>query len=154
MKARNKLLIIRQLDAKMQNIRPLQKLPVPSRGWVHLIRDSLNMSLRQLGNRLSITPQGIKDIEKREAEGTITLNALKQVGDALGLQLVYGFVPKDDSIEKMIERKASTISTKIVQRTSTSMKLEDQENGEDRIKQAISELADEIKRDLPKNLWD
>jgi predicted DNA-binding mobile mystery protein A len=154
LKSNSKLLIIRQLDKKLQILRPLQKLTVPPKGWINLIRSTMDMSLRQLGNRISITPQAVKDIENRETEGTITLNNLKEVGDALELQLVYGFIPKGNSLEKMIEKKASELATKIVQRTSTTMKLEDQENSKERIKQAILELTEEIKRELPKNLWD
>jgi hypothetical protein len=34
------------------------------------------------------------------------------------------------------------------------MKLEDQENSEERIKQAILEMAEDIKREIPTQLWD
>lgn len=119
-----------------------------------MLRCALHMSLRQLGQRLKITPQGMKDIEKREQEGTITINALKEVGDVLGMQLIYAFIPKGESLEQMIERKARESAHNIVKRTSTSMKLEDQENSEERIKQAIEELTVQIKREMPKNLWD
>ena len=154
MKSRNYTLIIRQLDKKLQGLHSLLVISVPQKGWVNLLRNTLRMSLRQLGERLQITPQGMKDIERREAEGTITLKSLKEVGDALGMQLVYGFIPKEDTLEKMIELKARERAQKIVRRTSTTMKLEDQENSEERIKQAIAELAEQIKREMPKNIWD
>lgn len=125
-----------------------------SKGWLSAIRKSLNMSQRQLGNRLSITPQGVMDIEKREVEGTITLNTLKQFAEALDMQLVYGLIPKEESLEKMIGIKARQMATKIVMRTSTTMKLEDQENSKERIDQAINELTEEIIRNIPRSLWD
>ena len=150
----NNLLIIRQLDKKLKNFQPFLTIPVPPRGWVNLIRETLSMSLRQLGDRISITAQGVKDIETREEEGTITLKALKEVGEALGLKLVYAYVPLDDSLEKMIERKANERARQIVSRTSTTMKLEDQENTEERIEQAIAEMTEQIKREMPKSLWD
>jgi hypothetical protein len=34
------------------------------------------------------------------------------------------------------------------------MKLEDQENSKERIQQAIAELAEELRREMPKALWD
>jgi predicted DNA-binding mobile mystery protein A len=154
MKLEDKILIIRQLDKKMKAWHPLLQMQVPLKGWIHLIRTTLRMSLQQLGDRLQITPQGMKDIESREVEGTITLKSLREVGDALGMQLVYGFIPKKDNLENMIGQKAYERAQKIVQRTSTSMKLEDQENSEERIKQAITELTEQIKRELPKSLWD
>ncbi len=154
MKQKNNLLIIKQLDKKLHMLQPLLTKPIAPKGWINLLRHTLQMSLRQLGQRLAITPQGMKDIEKREQEGTITLKALKEVGDALEMQFVYAFIPKGDSLEQMIERKARESAQKIVKRTSTSMKLEDQENSEERIKQAIEELTAQIKREMPKNLWD
>jgi len=154
MKSRNNALVIKQLDNKLQTFQPLIKTQLPPQGWINLIRGALHMSLRQMGTRLQMTAQGIKDIERREKEGTITINSLKQAGDALGMQLVYGFIPKEDSLEKMIDRKAYEKAKQIVSRTSTTMKLEDQENSQARIKQAISELAEENKRDMPGSLWD
>ena len=154
MNQNNNILIIRQLDKKLEALRPLHTTSIAPKGWISLFRQTIRMSLRQLGQRLQITPQGMKDIEKREAEGTITLNAMKEVGDALGMQFVYAFIPKSDSLEKMVERKARERAQKIVKRTSTTMKLEDQENSEERIEQAIEELTEQIKREIPKNLWD
>lgn len=155
MKLPNNKLVIRQLDKKMEDLQPLKgSMTMSSGGWLSTIRKSLNMSQRQLGTRLSITPQGVRDIEKREAEGSITLNTLKQFAEALDMQLVYGLIPKAESLEKMIEGKAREMATKIVVRTSTSMKLEDQENSKERIEQAIADLTEEIIRNTPKSLWD
>ena len=153
MKLQSSKLILRQLDKKLKAFEPLQDA-TPTTGWVSLIRKTLNMSLRQLGDRLSITPQSIRDIEKREREGTVSLKALRETAEALDMTLVYGFIPKDGSLEKMIERIANEKAKKIVSRTSTTMKLEDQGNSKERIKQAIAELAEEIRREMPKSLWD
>ena len=154
MKSQNTLLVIRQLDKKLIALRALQEIQPPASGWVNLLRKTLKISLRQLGDKLSITPQSARAIEIREKEGSITLKAMTEFADALDMKLVYGFIPKDGSLEKMIERKARKLATSIVNRTSTTMKLEDQGNTEERLKQAITELTEEIKRDIPKNLWD
>jgi predicted DNA-binding mobile mystery protein A len=154
MKLKNSKLIIRQLDKKMQPLHSLQNLEHPKEGWISLIRKTLNMSLRQLGQRLSITPQGMKKIEKTEAEGGVSLNTLNEVAAALDMKLVYGFIPKGGSLEKMIEKQAAATARKIVMRTSTTMKLEDQENSNQRIQDAIAELTEELKREMPKTLWD
>jgi len=154
MKMKNSLLIVRQLDKKIERFSLLNDGFIPKDGWVSLIRKTLNMSLRQLGKRLSITPQSVRTIELREKEGTITLNTLKESAEALDLKFVYGFIPKDGSIEKMIEKKARALATKIVMRTSNTMKLEDQENSKERISQAIEEMTTELKKELSKKLWD
>lgn len=153
MKLQNSKLVLRQLDKKLQAAQPLKDM-MPSSGWITLIRKTLKMSLQQMGNRMSITPQSVKNIEKREGEGTLTLKTLKDAAAALDMRFVYGFIPKDGSLEKMIERKAREMAEKIVTRTSTTMKLEDQENSNQRIKQAIEELTDELKKEMPKSLWD
>ena len=114
----------------------------------------LKMSFRQLGNRLKISAQSAKEIEDREANGTITLNSLKEAANALDLKLVYGFVAKSGSLEQMIEDRATEIATEIVMRTNTTMTLEDQQNSKERIEQAIAQKTTEIKFDMPKYLWD
>jgi len=154
MKIKNSLLVIRQLDKKLKGPYAVYEANQPARGWVNLIRKTLKMSLRQLANRMSITPQSLSNIESREKEGTITLNKLREAAEALDMHLVYAFIPKDGSLEKMIERKALERAEKIVLRTSTTMKLEDQGNSKERITQAIAEMTEEIKREMPKSLWD
>lgn len=132
----------------------LQKVTPPPTGWVKAIRTAIGMSMLQLGNRLSITKQSVQDIERREKDGTITIKALKETAKALDMQLIYGFVPNDGSLEALIERKAKELATQIVLRTSNTMKLEDQENSKQRIEKAIQERAAIIKNEMPKNLWD
>lgn len=143
-----------QLDTRMKEVSPLQNIPVPGNGWIKSTRTAIGMSLVQLGNRLGITKQSVLEIENRELEGTLSLKTLRDVAKAMDMKLVYGFVPNDGSLEGLIDRKATEAATKIVMRTSASMKLEGQENNEQRIQKAIAERADELKRELSKILWD
>ncbi len=147
-------LIVEQLDKKLQPFKVFSEITTPATGWIQAIRTALKMSLRQMGNRLSITPQSMKEIEQREKEGSITLKNLREAGKVLNMQLVYGFIPKDESLEKMIEQKAHEIAKEIVLRTSHNMMLEDQQNSKERIEKAIKERAEEIKNEMPGYLWD
>ncbi len=149
-----KNLQIQQLNNKMMAYSSLQKIAPPPTGWLKAIRTAIGMSMQQLGNRLQVTKQNIRAIENREKDGTITLNALKEAASALDMQLVYGFVPADGSLEALIDRKAKELATQIVLRTSNTMKLEDQENSKQRIEKAIEERATIIKSEMPKTLWD
>lgn len=147
-------LLIDQLD---QKLRPFQKagmVLIPNNGWINTIRTTLNMTMAQLGTRLKITRQGVKSIEESEKKGSISINSLKEVGMALGLKFVYGFVPKDGTIDSLISIKAEKLAKKIVLRTNQNMKLEDQGIGEVKIKETIKDLANEIKREMKKSLWD
>lgn len=149
-----KSLQIQQLSSKMQAYSGLQKLAPPPTGWIRAIRNAIGMSMQQLGNRLSMTKQSVQDIERREKDGSITIKALREAAKALDMQLLYGFVPADGSLEALIDRKAKELAKQIVLRTSNTMKLEDQENSRQRIEKAIEERAIIIKNEMPKTLWD
>lgn len=149
-----KRLQIDQLESKIKIFAPTVKTPVPPTGWFKAIRLALGMSLQQLAKKLSITKQSVLEIEQREKEGNITIKSLREAAKAMDMELVYGFVPKDGSLDALIERKAQELATKIVSRTSNTMKLEDQENTDRRIKKAIVERTAILKQALPKTLWD
>ena len=145
---------IDQLHQKMLAFDKVRRVKVSDKGWVHTVRTALGMSLEQLGKKLSLTKASVGAIEKREADGSITLNSLRDAARALDMELVYGFVPIDGTLQKHIERNAERLASKIVHRTSHSMKLEDQENSHARIVKAIQERKEEIIREMPKALWD
>lgn len=147
-----KKLQIEQFDRKLDDY--INFPEIPAKGWIHGIRTALKMSFRQLASRLSITAQSAQEIETREQNGTITLKNLKEVASALNMRLVYGFVPRDGSFEAMLEKQAQQVARKIVMRTDNTMKLENQQVRKERIEKAIHELADEIKREMPRYLWD
>jgi len=145
---------IQQLNSKMLIVAAIKKITPPPTGWIKAVRTALGMTLQQLGNKLSITKQSLQVIERREIEGSITLKTLRDVANGMDMELVYGFVPKDGSLDALIERKANELATQIVMRTSNTMTLEDQGNSKTRIQQAIKERATTIKNEMPKILWD
>ena len=147
-------LILEQLDKKIVKFNELGEIALPPNGWIYSIRKAINMSLRQLGKRLNITPQSVKEIEEREKNGTISIKVLRQVARAFDMKFVYGFVPIDKSLENMVEKRATELAKSIVMRTSTQMNLEDQKISDERIKKAIKEKAEELKKEMPKILWD
>jgi predicted DNA-binding mobile mystery protein A len=149
-----KKLLIEQLDQKLANFKDAGIVLVPQKGWVNTIRATLNMTREQLGTKLDLTKGAIQKIEEREATGQITINKLKSVGSALNMKFVYGFIPKNGTIESLINLKAEKLARKIVLRTHQNMKLEDQGISEDKIDDSIIDLANEIKREMRKSLWD
>ncbi len=149
-----KNLQLQHLDDKIKGFNILIKMAYPPVGWIKAIRTALRMSMEQLGRKLSISRQAVMDIEKREKEGTITIKSLKEIAKAMDMQFVYGFVPNDGSLNALIERKAEDLAKKIVLRTANTMKLENQANSKKRIEQSIKERTEEIKREMPKILWD
>ena len=113
-----KKLLIEQLDQKLANFKDAGMILVPQKGWINTIRNTLNMTRDQLGTKLDLTKGGVQKIEERETTGQITINKLKDVGNAL------------------------------------NMKLEDQGISENKIENSINDLANEIKREMRKSLWD
>lgn len=149
-----KSLQLQQLNSKMLGFASLKQVAMPPTGWIKAIRTAIGMSMQQLGNKLNVSKQGIMDIEKREKDGSITIKSLREIARAMDMQLVYGFVPNDGSLDALIVKRATELATQIVMRTANTMKLEDQANSKKRIENAIRERAAAIKNEMPKILWD
>jgi len=145
------------LDETQDKLNPFSVLKSeikPDNGWVNAIRVSIKMSLRQLGERLHITPQGVRDLEKREKEGAITINTLKEVGRVLDLDLVYGFISRHNSLEDMIEERAREIAEEVVLKTRKTIQPENQINSKIDTKKEILHKTYEISSAMPSYLWD
>ena len=149
-----KSLQLQQLNRKMLGFAALKQVAMPPTGWIKAIRTAIGMSMQQLGNKLNVSKQAVMDIEKREKDGSITIKSLREIARAMDMQLVYGFVPNDGSLDALIEKRATELATQIVLRTANTMKLEDQANSKKRIEAAIRERATAIQNEMPKILWD
>ena len=147
-------IILSQTDRKIKLLARSERVVVPSSGWIYAIRQSLGMSLRQLGSRMGITPQSVREMEEREKNGTVSINVLRQFAKSMDMKFVYGFIPKQKSLEKLVEERATRLAEEIVKRTSVTMELEDQKIGSGLIRKAIKEKALELKQEMPKYLWD
>lgn len=153
MKNQKRNLQIEQLDRKIKAFSKLDSSTM-SRGWVYATRSTIGMSLAQLGKKMGITAQSVKEIEQREQAGTISLKTLNDVAHALNLKLVYGFSAPGKSLEKMIELRARDLAEKIILRTHQTMQLEDQANSKARLRKAIKDRTAEIIDKNIKYLWD
>jgi predicted DNA-binding mobile mystery protein A len=112
------------------------------------------MTMGQLATRLKISKGAIQKIEAREASRQISLNKIIEVGNALEMKFVYGFAPKNGSLENLVNQRAEKIATNIVLRTHQNMRLEDQGISDAKIAASIKELTEELKREMKKSLWD
>ncbi|TGL52508.1 mobile mystery protein A [Leptospira wolffii] len=143
-----------QLDRKFSALQKVEKFSAPPSGWIYAIRTALGMTLKQLGTRMGISPQSVREMEAREKAGTVSLKVLKQFGESMDMKLVYGFIPARKSLQQMLEDRALEIATEIVMRTSVNMQLEGQKNSPQRLEKAIRTRAKEILEKRPKYLWD
>jgi transcriptional regulator with XRE-family HTH domain len=57
------------------------------------LRKRHSITLSELGEKLNITAQSVKEIQDREKIGTVSINVLRNVAEALGYRFEYRFVP-------------------------------------------------------------
>lgn len=115
----------KQLDAKIQSVR---KISSPRDGWIRAVRSALAMSVGQLAQRLGMTPQGARELERREKDGSITLNTLSRVAEVLGCELRIAFVARG-SLEKTFQEQLQLKAREERDRIVHTMRLEGQETG-------------------------
>lgn len=129
-------------------------MPKPAEGWIRTIRKAINMNLGQLARRLDKKPPSVSDFEKREKQGTITLKSLQEIAEAMDMKLVYAIIPKEGHLEDLVLRAVQKKANEIINRTDTTMGLEDQQNSQERIRKSRNEKVDELMKEMPKFLWD
>ena len=154
MKAVKRPDLLEQLDSNFKKLSKLKSVSIPVTGWLRLIRLSLNMSLKQFGQRLGITPQSARDIEEREKSGSISLKSLKDAADALDMDLFYILLPKQQTLKNTIEKRVNQFAEKIVLDSYESTLFKDQKEFRSGLKILIKEKAEEIKKNPPRSLWD
>lgn len=145
-------LTLRQLDASIAPFQLLRTAPVSRKGWVREIRIALGMSAAQLGRRLGLTRQAVSALEHAEAGGSITLKSLKRAAEGLHCDLVYALVPRE-SLENLLDQRVRTVAAAMVKRASHSMALERQEVSDQEIAAQVEELADRLRSESLRHLW-
>jgi predicted DNA-binding mobile mystery protein A len=99
---------------------------------------------------MGVSQQAVSQLERREADGSVTLRALEEAGEALGGRLFYAIVPAR-SIDALIEERALKLARKMIASVHHSMRLEDQATSSD-LDDRTRTLARELKAS-PEKLW-
>lgn len=123
----------------------------PATGWIHAIRQLLQMSSTALAKRLGIAHSGLLKIEKGERLGTVSLATLKRAAAALDADFVYAIVPRRP-VRDTITARALQLARERVLPVTKSMQLEDQSLTDEQIERRIDELARELES-RPRHLW-
>src|SRR6202012_1108773 len=135
MRSEFKSLRLKQLDRALEPYRKAQTVQRPAKGWIRTIRQALGVSSGELARGLGTSRQLPLQMEKGEAEDRITLKSLRAVANALDCDLVYALVPRADSAQALIERRARDEARNRVFGVEHSMALENQAVG--RIEEAV-----------------
>lgn len=144
---------LRQLSKKLMRLDSLRSTLPPRKGWISEIRRTLGMSAKQLARRLNVSRPAVSQYEKGEADGSITLQTLRNVASALECDLAYALVPRM-KLEDMLETQARRIATKMMERVSHTMRLEQQGVAKEETDRQIADLTQQLLADRPRSLWD
>jgi predicted DNA-binding mobile mystery protein A len=120
---------LHQLDRSLEPFRAAQTIPRPARGWLRAIREAMGISARELAEAVGTSRQLPLQLEKAEADDSITLKSLRKLAGAMDCDLVYALVPREGSMQASIERRARVEATRRVMAVEHSMALEDQASG-------------------------
>jgi predicted DNA-binding mobile mystery protein A len=141
----------RNLDERLASLKPVAAHLPPPRGWIRALREALGMSARQLGQRLGVKQQSVMDFEASEAQGSIQINTLMRVAEALDCTLVYALVPRT-SFEEMVATRARSVAREQLVRIGHSMDLEAQGLPAAELDAQVDEFVERYVRD--RDLWD
>jgi predicted DNA-binding mobile mystery protein A len=117
-----------QLDRALAPLHSLL-LPRPPKGWIRAIREALGVSSGELAKRMQTNRSLVVQQEKAEADDRITLKSLRTFANALDCDLVYAFVPRADTLQELVDRRARAAAKTNVLGVEHSMALENQASG-------------------------
>lgn len=140
----------RQLDQKLTSPTKPAEMPSFKRGFIREIREALGISSTQLARLVGVSQPAIVKLEKGERDGTVALNTLSKVAEALDCKLVYALVPNNSLDDILLARArvvAASVMEKLAQTDSAISPVVDNT-------QLIEGIATEMVRNLDKRLWD
>ncbi len=131
------------------------KITLP-KSWIRTVRQALNMPVSVIAKKLGVSPQAIIEFEKSEAHidgGKISIKNLSKVADAMGMQLVYGFVPKSHpSLELMVHSVSWYKTQQNLREKKESVGVSFHKRPYEYNKRK-KKLAEKKATTLPKSLW-
>ena len=145
---------LQQTEEAVRSFRPLIGAHSPRGGWVRAIREALGMTNVQLARQLKIkAPQSVEDMQEYEARGTIKLQTLRKLAEALGCRLVYAIVPAKP-LDEVRRERARQVAARRLERAAHSMSLEAQGVSDSEEARELERQVEELLAGNPKRLWD
>ena len=144
----------RQAEGKINQVRQVaQAFARPLGGWIATFQEAIGMSAPALAERLGVSRNSVYSSIQNEQAGTISLNQLDKMAEAMGGKLVYAIIPREGPVEGIVMAQARKKARRIIQRTRAHMALEEQTEGLRSQEEMIEELAGEIAREMPRGFW-
>ncbi|WP_299085936.1 hypothetical protein [uncultured Ruegeria sp.] len=144
----------RQAEGKINQVRQVaQAFAKPIGGWIATFQEAIGMSAPALAERLGVSRNSVYSSIQKEKAGTISVNQLDKMAEAMGGKLIYAIIPRNGAVEEIVMAQARKKAKRIIQRTRTHMALEEQIEGLRSQEEMIEELAKEIAREMPRDFW-
>jgi len=149
-----KHLSVHQLDDQIRQYVNGQRFDRIPQGWIRSSRTAIGMTLKQLATRLGFSVPAAKNFEMREVEEAITLASLRKIANAMEMDLVYYFKPKQDSLDDLLQIRAELKAKELMERSNQAMLLENQEADNKNKSREYDRLITEIRNQKLSSLWD
>ena len=144
----------RQAESKInQAAQVAPAVAKPLGGWIAMFQEAIGMSAPALADRLDVSRNSVYSSIQNEQAGSISLNQLDKMAEAMGGKLVYAIVPREGPVKEIIMTQARKKAKRVIQRTRAHMALEEQTEGLRSQEEMIEELASEMVREMPKDFW-
>ena len=130
-----------------------RSLAKPFGGWIATFQEAIGMNAPVLAERLGVSRNTVYASIQNEQAGTISLNQLNKIADAMGGRLVYAIIPREGPVEEIVLAQARAKARRIIQRTRAHMALEEQSEGLRSETDMIEELAADIIRGGRRDFW-
>jgi predicted DNA-binding mobile mystery protein A len=140
----------RQIDRQLDRWKQLPA--VPKEGWIRAIRTALGMPATALAKKLQISPSVMTRLERSERDGTISLDSLRKIANALDSEVVYAIVPRR-SLDEFLAERAHGEASRRYRRVTHTMALEEQRVNEDETRAQTDELATRLAANADRRLW-
>ena len=149
-----KHLSVHQLDDQIRQYVNGQRFDRIPQGWIRSSRTAIGMTLKQLASRLGFSVPAAKNFEMREEEEAITLASLRKIANAMEMDLVYYFKPKQDSLDDLLQIRAELKAKELMERSNQAMILENQEADNKNKSREYDRVITEIRNQKLSSLWD
>ena len=149
-----KHLSVHQLDDQIRQYVNGQRFDRIPQGWIRSSRTAIGMTLKQLATRLGFSVPAAKNFEMREVDEAITLASLRKIANAMEMDLVYYFKPKQESLDDLLQFRAELKAKELMGRSNQAMLLENQEADNKNKSREYDRLITEIRNQKLSSLWD
>ena len=147
----HKELKLKQVTELFERMRAMEIPNAPKEGWLKTIRTALWMSMDKAASRAGVNTSTWEKTEKREQKGTVTIETLQKMANAVNCDVRIVFVAHEP-LNQMLKKQALTKAEKEIQRLDETMSLEKQKTSSSFLQDMKDQLVQKYINN-PKDIW-